>query len=295
MKAANIILTSRCNQNCPFCFYSEVEAKEISFLHVVNLLNQLRLEGFQSIILTGGEPSVSKNLHRVLEEIFWNEFNVVSIHTNGSIIQSKNVMQVIAKFKERVHLTISLHGSSASLHDSLVNSVGSFERASNLLFWATQNNVKTSINFAIMKYNIKDILATLDFTEKFKVYAINLLLVHDCTENLKFKAPISDVVKELLKILRFSPNSFRTDGIPYCLLRGYEQIVGEAYWPKHLSVISLKAKKYDYYKSLIYELRYWPKSCKFCMMREICMGVYREYKSDFELIYPGPIIDNAIE
>ncbi len=288
MKTANIILTSRCNQRCPFCFYSEVKEKNLAYPDAVKWLNQLYSDGVRSIILTGGEPGVYKNLSLIIEEIFRNNFNMLSIHSNGSIIKSNSAVDLMLKFKEKIQLTVSLHGSCSSLHDSIVSSAGSFDKAYNLLSWSKHNKIKTSVNFAIMKNNSSDMSSLLELTKQLKVSITNLLLVHDCTKNLQFKENINYAVNQIIK--NTSSYQFRTDGIPYCLLRGHEEIVGEAYWPRNLSVISLKAKKYDYYSSLIHELRYWPKPCESCMMRNICMGVYNEYKTDFDLIYPGPIL-----
>ncbi|WKY47142.1 radical SAM protein [Eubacteriaceae bacterium ES3] len=86
-----IELTSRCNQRCSFCFATseEGEGQDLSLLQVEaiydNLLNKTSGRPY-NIQLSGGEPSLYKDLERVIEMGKDKGFPYIQLNTNGLLL-----------------------------------------------------------------------------------------------------------------------------------------------------------------------------------------------------------------
>lgn len=289
MQTANIIITSRCNQHCPFCFYADAEGREQSCADVTALLSTLKHRNVQAIVITGGEPSVYSQLPQLLGNILEGPFEKIAIHTNGSLCERADVLELVRAHPARFGFVISLHGPTPDTHDGSVSCRGSFARALRLAQWSHVHAISFSVNSAILRDNTAHLAAMVTLSQGIGASRVTFLLVHDCSSDLRFKASIADAVSAVRLLGDLGNEYVRTDGIPYCLLRNREEIVGESNWPRPLLVVSLRGQVYDYTRDIINDLRFKHPDCQTCLMTSVCMGVYREYERDFCAIYPGPI------
>lgn len=289
MRTANIIVTSRCNQHCPFCFYADANGNEQSGESVATLLRTLKREHVQAVVITGGEPATYPPLSDVIADTLEGAFEKIAIHTNGSVCERADVLALVRGRPDRFEFVISLHGHTPEVHDDLVSCSGSFARAMRLARWSATHSVAFSVNSAILLGNIAHLADLIGLTRSIGARRATLLLAHDCSPDLRFKASMCSAVSAVERIAALPDDYLRTDGIPYCLLRNREEIVGESYWPRPLLVVALSGKVFDYTNDLVRDLRFKPRDCDNCVMTSVCMGVYREYEADFGDIYPGPI------
>lgn len=288
-KSINVILTTKCNQSCPFCFYRETPLEELNLKYVRSSLHDLKKSGYNSVILTGGEPSVFHNLPDLIEFIVTTGFGRCSIHTNGNLIEHNNILEIIKNNKNTFSLTVSLHGSNASKHDGIVGKKGSYKKAERMIRWAAEHEINVSTNTAISNRNLTDIVGIVRTSRALGAGLSTLLIVHDDSTKKEFATDLSIAIKEIVSMSNNDLKNVRTEGIPFCLIRGFEELVGEIYWPRNMSVLSVSGRIFDYRRELLHDLRYKSKKCRDCIMDEICVGVYKEYKDQFESIFPGPI------
>jgi len=87
-------------------------------------------------------------------------------------------------------------------------------------------------------------------------------------------------------------NRVRSEGVPYCLMRGVEHSVGESYWPFRLDISNQEGRYIKRLDQLACGLRFKPLFCKDCLMNDLCVGVWSEFSDDFLAITQGPIRRN---
>lgn len=83
----NIMLTYRCNLNCPYCFANEFvnkQSTDITFENFQSAVNFITKDGPTFLGLIGGEPTLHKDFKRILKEIIDNrKIKECTIYTNG--------------------------------------------------------------------------------------------------------------------------------------------------------------------------------------------------------------------
>lgn len=123
---AMLELTARCNHACAFCFKARTDAeKELSTEEVLTLLAELAELGTLYLHLTGGEPLLRPDFRAIAVEARRRGF-VLTLSSNGSQIDEETARFLASLPVATVQL--SLHASTANLHDRLVGAPGSFDQ-----------------------------------------------------------------------------------------------------------------------------------------------------------------------
>ena len=115
-KAAYLQIIRKCNNECIFCSNPQFE-KEISFKEAVKEVAALKKEGVNEVFLTGGEPTISKDLFRIIQYLRENKIEPRMI-TNGVELSS---IKIVKKLKEQGirSINISLHSCDEGIADEL--------------------------------------------------------------------------------------------------------------------------------------------------------------------------------
>lgn len=122
----HIIFTSKCNLACDFCYVGKnLNQKEPNRLSLDEWqMIAKRSPKFCAMIFTGGEAFASKDIYNVLN-IFLDQKRLVSVTTNGTIIDIGKLSQLIQK--KLFFLMYSIHGLE-STHDTHVKQQGAFQK-----------------------------------------------------------------------------------------------------------------------------------------------------------------------
>ncbi len=120
-------LTYRCNLDCFFCYNDrEKVGTALSLQQYEVLLNDLASMQTMFLMLTGGEPMIHPHffeIGRMARDLGF----VVRIRTNGHSLNRR----IAERLKEEVDpymVEVSLHGSTAEVHDRQTQMPGSFDR-----------------------------------------------------------------------------------------------------------------------------------------------------------------------
>ncbi|CAH2713692.1 GTP 3',8-cyclase [Neobacillus rhizosphaerae] len=110
LKAAYLHLTDRCNLNCIGC-YSYVENRNerdvLPFESVCIIIDQLKINGVQQIVISGGEPFIRKDIADICKYIKENaQIEFLSVITNGTMFYERH----LEAFKYIDVLNISVDG-----------------------------------------------------------------------------------------------------------------------------------------------------------------------------------------
>jgi cyclic pyranopterin phosphate synthase len=95
MRDLRISVTDRCNFRCTYCMpfdeYQWIERGEVLSFEEIDLVVRLLLDfGVEKVRLTGGEPLVRKDLHRLIERLSAIEgLPDISLTTNGALLAAQ--------------------------------------------------------------------------------------------------------------------------------------------------------------------------------------------------------------
>jgi pyruvate-formate lyase-activating enzyme len=144
---------TKCNIKCKFCYYySELDKDNNSYDDIVKELIKFKKHGVESVDITGGEPTIHKDIIKIVRKISDMGFKVTSLITNGIVLRNKETMKKLIDAGIQ-NFVVSIHGHNSEIHDGLTGRDGSFNDILMTLRNFDSFNVKYSINYVINKQN----------------------------------------------------------------------------------------------------------------------------------------------
>ena len=250
-KKVDINLGYRCNVACKFCYYSPFLRSKFFNLNLIK--KQLRASkrlGIEKIDLTGGEPTMNKNLISIVAYALSLGFKKVCLITNGILLADIKFFKAL-KEAGVSDILFSIHGDNAESHDYIMGAKGSFEKCLKAIENAGILGVRIRINSVITQFNyqrLPDIARLIRGIGPEVVSLINLnpcvcheIYNKDLAPMLKKAAPY---VKEAVDILkdRIKVNVMY---IPFCLMEGYERYI------HNMHQIQYDPEEWDYLKRAV--------------------------------------------
>ncbi len=144
----------QCNNHCAFCPQRALRGvagprAELDTAEVHRRLEKGRIEGYDEVAFTGGEPTIRPDIEDLIAAARRAGFARVSLSTNGRIFAYRERARRLI----RAGLTgasVSLHGPDAATHDALCGTPGAFEQAvrgiANLVATAADEQKPLSLN-----------------------------------------------------------------------------------------------------------------------------------------------------
>lgn len=169
-------VTQACNLRCKHCyFYSGAPLHdELSDEEWMDLTGKLENLGTQSLIISGGEPLLRKNLlFQMIKEARKQHVEKITLSTNGALL-AKEDSEFFKKYD--IDVGVSLDGTKAETHD-FIRGKGSFEKAINAIRTLTRTGVNTTIGMALMGYNIEEAEEMVHLGKKLGVSGVHFIQV----------------------------------------------------------------------------------------------------------------------
>ena len=153
-------LTRRCNLACSHCYMDAIpkEDDEMSLEEGMRLTDDLARMKIPILILTGGEPLMSRNFFSIAFHAREAGLRTV-ISTNGTLI-TPEVARLLAEAKIR-YVGVSLDSALPASHDKFRGVPGAFDRALQGLRNARDAGLKTGLRITLTKDNWQDVPALL--------------------------------------------------------------------------------------------------------------------------------------
>lgn len=176
-----LFLTPKCNSNCIMCPMSEKQRKleANKYDTIIQTIYHLPKDT-KHLTITGGEPFlIGENIFKILE-LLKDRLNSTKflLLTNGRALASKIYFnEFIRTTPKNITIAIPIHGSTASLHDKITQSEGSFMQTFLGLKNLLNYDFKVEIRIVVSKLNIYDVnnIADLIIKEFPKVYSIKII------------------------------------------------------------------------------------------------------------------------
>lgn len=157
LKTIYFYLTAACNLRCCHCWFEPDFQGQADSPHPMDtsifqsILNQGGKLGLEHVKFTGGEPLLNPLIDQYVE-ICISEGMAITIETNGTLCSNVFVEQ-LAKCHD-VHVSVSLDGATADVHDRIRGTKGSFARAIHGIRNLTYANIRPQIVMTVMRHNV---------------------------------------------------------------------------------------------------------------------------------------------
>ena len=157
--AGNIELLPLCNMDCEMCFAKmtreqmNAHAPMHTYKEWLNLAKEMTESGMIFLLLTGGEPFLYphfKELYLGLKKMGI----IVSINTNGTLIDEK-IVQYLALDPPR-RLNITLYGASDDTYAKLCHNPKGFTQVMNAIQLLKKNHIDIKLNCSLTPHNIHE-------------------------------------------------------------------------------------------------------------------------------------------
>lgn len=163
-------LSPVCNFSCRMCYVrktpQEVAAHPRAMLTLdrwLELARQAREQGMLYLLLTGGEPFLWPDFWPLYEQLIDMGF-LISINTNGSLIDEAAIARLRLKPPTRVNIT--LYGASDATYEALCRAKGVFSRVDRAITGLREAGVIVKLNGSLTPQNAPDLERMIRYAEQ---------------------------------------------------------------------------------------------------------------------------------
>lgn len=268
-------LLLKCNANCSFCNVLD-DGRSQSRLPLVEAKAIIDKIVFQDerarLDISGGEPTLSVDLPKVIEYAKYKGVEVVQVQTNGINLSKPNYIKTL-KLAGLDKLFVALHAPYSEIHDRLVGVKGAFDKCVLGINRALSENIEVILNPVITTENYKFLVDYVKFVHKefrsIKYISLSVVQPRGRAWQNSYLVPkyslISPYINEGLKISKDLSLVLNNPycGVPFCV-GGWEKYLEQCVEYSHVSFRS----QHDKIKA---------KQCQKCLYNDYCNGVWKEY------------------
>lgn len=233
-----------CNARCRFCYYKESLRKRIvrdfTTKEVKEKLREGRRLGKTMVDISGGEPTIRKDIFEIIEYAKKIGYKTICLITNGIRTANEDFCDKLIRSGMN-DILLSVHSPVEKDHDWLTRVPGSYKKIiSTLKYISTKKQVTLRINSTISNFNYKTIHLLFELVKPYKPNAVNILVLNPSQETLigtEDKIVIEDyektcekIKKEIEKYQKYL-NIINVRFIPFCMLKGHEEKI-RTMWQK---------------------------------------------------------------
>lgn len=154
-------LGDKCNQECVFCFIPH-GGKELTADEAMIAISNSIKTGHKNIVLTGGEPTIRKDLRNLVHFASSNGAITVGLQTNAERLSDMNYPKQLRQ-AGLDYVFISLHSHKKSVSEKITKNKGSFDRTVKGIQNSIQEGLIVDLSFVICEPNYKEIPEYVDF------------------------------------------------------------------------------------------------------------------------------------
>lgn len=170
-------ITRNCNLSCIHCRAAATRGPydgELDTQTCLRILDEIAAVGNPIVILTGGEPLLRPDIHKIARYGTDQGLRMV-MAINGTLITRENAQQLAAAGIKRI--SISLDGASAETHDAFRGVEGAYEGALRGIEAAKSAGIEFQINTTITKQNLDGIPRIQNLADRLGAVAHHIFLL----------------------------------------------------------------------------------------------------------------------
>lgn len=286
MKKADIKTGFLCNNNCLFCVQGP-EKKKFGNKKTEELkeIIQKAKKGCDTIVFTGGEPTIRKDLPELVALAKKLGFKTIQIQSNGRMFAYEKFCRDMVDAGAN-EFALALHGHTEELHDFLTGAK-SFRQVVAGIRTLRKMGQSVITNTVITKSNYRHLPEIAKLLIGLDVDQMQFAFVHAvgaAGNNFDSVVPrvemVVPYVKKAIDIGRLFGKPVMTEGIPFCMLPGYEQSISETIMPD-MKIFDQKTVVEDYKKMRVDDDKAKGPDCAKCLYNAVCEGPWKEYPAAF--------------
>ncbi|QTA38362.1 GTP 3',8-cyclase MoaA [Thermosipho ferrireducens] len=192
IRYARISITNRCNYRCTYCYLDNVRKEEMTLNEYEKLFEALKSIGIRKVRITGGEPTVRKDVIDIVK-LASSNFKEVNMTTNGHFVKE------LASRLKKAGLS-GLNISLDTLNERLFERITGVDGLKNVLEGIEEAlivGLKVKLNTVLTVDTKNEIFELINFAERLGVPIrfIELMPFGNFTEDLRIKE------EEIFKLL----------------------------------------------------------------------------------------------
>ncbi len=264
--------------NCLFCADSSA-VRQLPDPELKEIIAKIRdnRARFDSLIITGGEPTIYKSLLKVIKyakDVC--KYSRISLVTNGILLSYEDFMDKLIECG-----VDSFQISYFALDEIRYNGLARTKDAFNLANIGLKNAIKSGrgvrINLVINKLNYSDLPKIVEHLINLRVNSINLAFMNPIGTSVKngksilavsFDAVMPFIAQSFNKANELNFGGLYIENFPLCIARR---------WMDKISDLEKPIDNSDYYS----QGKIKPAKCKACVYNELCGGVWLAYAKQF--------------
>lgn len=280
---ADVKVGFACNNRCVFCAQGSKrsEVKAVPRDELERRLAEAYRPG-RGLVLTGGEPTVRRDLVAIVAHARRLGFAPIQIQTNGRMLLYRGlVSELIAAGV--AEFSPALHGPTAAVHDGLTRAPGSFDQTTAGIRNALASGAVVVTNTVVARGNLGELAATIRLLGQLGVRHAQLALVHPvgtAAELFDEVVPrIGDAAPAIAGAIDAGEGlgmRIVVEAMPLCFMRGREHAVVEAAIPE-TTVVDLDGAPFGFSDWRRTEGKAKGPPCERCAAAARCEGPWREY------------------
>lgn len=290
MDCLSIHLTDLCNSECTFCVVaSPLYAKDtVAYADVVRFLESHAGTSFTAVNLHGGEATIHPKFEETLALIRDLGYAEVHLQTNAIRLADEAFTGRLVEYGVTKFI-ISLHGSTAALHDSQTFTRGGFDKTIRGIRGAASRGAHVRINTVITKQNLEDLenigrlvcdlgVSHVNYSNMHPVGSARFSRVRVMPDFNSMRPHLDAAIDAVLR----RGVRLTLEGFPYCTVfgDGRERLhLNNEYRNIKLLIRGQILTNYDDF--MRDDMRVFGRPCERCSVKALCGGVYPEYVDYF--------------
>lgn len=271
-----------CNNRCSFCAQGE-KRSECDARPVEDLVKELQAARPKAtgVVLTGGEPTLYKQIRLVVKAARRLGYRDVQLQTNGRALSSPRLLGALVE-AGLTEVSPSLHGSNAETHDALTLAPGSFEQSKQGMKNAVEAGLSVVTNTVVTQRNLDELPAIVTLLADLGVRHSQLAFVHPVgTAYEKFDEIVPRLpdcvapIRAARAVAHERGVDLVTEAVPLCFLPGMQELAVE--WRIPETTVADLGVTLDYSSWRVREGKAHGPPCEGCSARSRCEGPWREY------------------
>jgi len=276
-----VFVEGRCNMSCPFCFSPDVTPPAVSIGQFGTHFRELRSQGVDSVILSGGEPTLNRDLVAIVAQARAAGITDVALETNAVLVDDRLASDLVAAGLGRV--LVSLHAIDPDTAARVTGVPGLVGRTMAGIRSFLRSGADVHINFVITALNLHELPAVASWVAGESprpglMIISSMAAAGDAMVRPELLARVSDsapYIREAVNILRGAGVGVVVPGqcgLPPCVLPDMPEIFFS----------NEKSSRDEGWSACAMPGRIHAPACAGCLARRGCYGIWKAYADRFQ-------------
>jgi MoaA/NifB/PqqE/SkfB family radical SAM enzyme/SAM-dependent methyltransferase len=285
-----------CNNHCTFCHTLDVREIDGASSEVHAKIERAARLGHSMIVLSGGEVTMRSELLRwaAHSHSLGMSFGLV---TNGRMLAYPELVEKLLEYRLE-YVYMSLHGGTAKIHNLMVRA-DAFDQTYAAIANLSGKGIDFTVNTVVTRQNLAHLKPMVDAVLPYPDVVLKFSMVQPKGGGEKLFdhliPPIADVAKKVHEAITYGLEKsggrgpkFAHDGIPLCLLPGYEDLYDDLKTHRFWTMIEIGEP--DFFP-VDDKNKTQTAKCLTCSLRGPCPGLYSGYLESFGDDELRPVVD----